>query len=64
MVADAHPIMDTLFQAAVESVEEAVVNALLRAETVVGRAGHVRQALPLEAVPALLERAGRLRSGI
>jgi D-aminopeptidase len=60
VVAEAHPLMDVLFQAAVETVEEAVVNALLRARTVVGRAGHVRQALPLEPVLDLLDRAGRL----
>ena len=60
VVAEAHPLMDALFQAAVEAVEEAVVNALLRAETLAGRAGHVRYALPLEPVLDLLERAGRL----
>ena len=60
VVADAHPLMDGLFQAAVESVEEAVLNALFRDQTVVGRAGHVRQALPLEPVLDLLRRAGRL----
>ncbi|HEY3061370.1 MAG TPA: P1 family peptidase [Chloroflexota bacterium] len=61
-VADAHPLMDTLFQAAVESVEEAVINALTRAETMVGRDGHVRQGLPLERVRELLMRAGRIRA--
>jgi D-aminopeptidase len=54
--------MDRLFQAAVESVEEAIVNALLRAETVVGRDGHVREALPIEPLLDLLRRAGRVAS--
>ena len=61
VVAEAHPLMDALFQAAVEAVEEAVINALLRAETVVGRAGHMRHALPLDPVLDLLERAARHR---
>ena len=59
-VADDHPLMDRLFQAAVESVEEAIVNALFRAETVVGKDGHVREALPIEPVVGLLRQTGRL----
>ncbi len=62
VVADAHPLMDVLFQGAVEAVEEAVVNALLRAETMVGREGHMREALPVDRVRELLRRAGRLSS--
>ena len=60
LVADAHPLMDGLFLGTVESVEEAVVNALFRAETMHGRAGHVREALPIEPVLDLLRRAGRI----
>jgi D-aminopeptidase len=40
----------------VESVEEAVLNSLFRAETVVGRDGHVRHGLPAEEVAALVRR--------
>jgi D-aminopeptidase len=58
VVADAHPLMDMLFQAAVETVEEAVVNALFAAERMVGRAHHVREALPIDNVLDLLHRAG------
>ncbi|KVK81548.1 P1 family peptidase [Burkholderia ubonensis] len=41
----ADSVLDPLFQAAAESVEHAIVDALLQAVTVTGRDGHVRQAL-------------------
>ncbi|MDP3488433.1 MAG: P1 family peptidase, partial [Bacillota bacterium] len=44
-----------LFQAVTESVEEAVVNALFAARTVVGRDGNVAQALPVNEVLAMLK---------
>jgi D-aminopeptidase len=43
-----------LFPAVVESVEEAVLNSLFRAETVVGRDGHTRYALPVDGVVTLV----------
>jgi len=46
--------MRWLFPAVAESVEEAVLNSLWRAETVVGRDSHTRYALPLEQVAALM----------
>jgi D-aminopeptidase len=42
--------MGGLFPAVVESVEEAILNALCGAETLTGRDGHIRHALPLDAV--------------
>ncbi|KVL67755.1 P1 family peptidase [Burkholderia ubonensis] len=48
----ADSVLDPLFQAAAESVEHAIVDALLQAVTVTGRDGHVRQALR-DAVPEL-----------
>jgi D-aminopeptidase len=50
-----------LFPAVVECVEEAVLNSLFRAETVVGRDGHVRNGLPVEEVARLVHvfRQGR-----
>jgi D-aminopeptidase len=39
--------MEHLFPAVVEAVEEAVLNSLCAAETVTGRDGHVRHALPV-----------------
>ena len=47
--------MSPLFLAVVESVEEAVYNALTAATTVRGRDGHVRRALPLDRLRDLLD---------
>ena len=49
-----------LFEAAVEATEEAIVNALFAAETMAGRDGHVREALPIEEVISILRRHGRI----
>ncbi|MCL6581238.1 MAG: P1 family peptidase [Firmicutes bacterium] len=48
-----------LFQAAVEATEEAIVNALFKAQTMVGRDGHVRPALPIDEVLEIMRRHGR-----
>ena len=50
-----------LFAAAVEATEEAVVNALFAAETMVGRDGNTLYAMPADRVLELLDAAGRLR---
>ncbi len=50
-------VLNALFLAVVEATEEAVLNSLLTAETVVGRDGNVRHALPAEEVERLLARA-------
>jgi L-aminopeptidase/D-esterase-like protein len=49
------PRMDAFFAAVVEAVEEAVLNALVAAETMIGRDGHRSPALP---VPRLLDLLG------
>ena len=49
-----------LFRAAIETVEESVVNALFAAETTDGRDGHVLHALPIDRTLEILERRGRL----
>ena len=46
-----------LFYAVAESVEEAVLNSLCAAETVIGRDGHTAHALPLDEVAALVRRS-------
>jgi D-aminopeptidase len=46
--------IDALFQATIESTEEAILNALFRAVTVVGRDGNTREALPIERVLEIL----------
>jgi D-aminopeptidase len=58
VLADERRAMAWLFPAVVESVEEAVLNSLFRAETVVGRDGHVRYGLPVEQVVGLVRRCG------
>lgn len=55
-------VYNAIFGAAVESVEEAVVNALLQAETMEGRDGNVLHALPVERTLEILRRRGRARS--
>ena len=54
VLADEGRAMAWLFPAVVESVEEAVLNSLFRAETMIGRDGHVRHALPAEEVVELV----------
>lgn len=53
-------IIDALFAATIEATEEAILNAMFKAATVVGRDGHVGEALPLDRVRSLLESAQRL----
>jgi D-aminopeptidase len=54
----AAPAINDLFQAAIEATEEAILNSIFAAETVVGRDGHVRHALPIESTVRLLKRYG------
>jgi len=54
LLADERAAMTWLFPAVAEAVEEAILNSLFRAETVVGRDGNVRHALPLKDVLAML----------
>jgi len=57
VLTDEATVMDWLFAAVVECVEEAILNSLCRAATSVGRDGHMRHALPLEAVVSLVRRS-------
>lgn len=47
-----------LFRAAIEATEEAILNSLLRAETLVGREGTRRVAIPVEGLVDALRRSG------
>ncbi len=58
MVVDAQ--IDPLFEATVEATEEAIVNALLAAETMTGRDGVTAHALPHDRLREVMERYGRL----
>jgi D-aminopeptidase len=52
--------IDPLFMGVVDATEEAVLNSLLQAPTVVGRDGNVSSGLPAEDVVRLLREHGRL----
>jgi D-aminopeptidase len=49
--------MNPLYRAAVEATEEAILDSLCMAEPMTGHSGHHAPALPLDRLPALLERA-------
>lgn len=51
--------LNPVYKATVEATEEAIINALFAAETMVGYFGHVRHALPLDQVEEILRRHGR-----
>jgi L-aminopeptidase/D-esterase-like protein len=52
--------MNRLFEATVEATEEAIVNAMVAAETMVGVDGHRAEALPHDRLRAALKKYGRL----
>ena len=54
--------LSRLFRATAEATEEAIINALLQAETMEGN-GHVRYALPVEKVIEILEKHGMVERG-
>jgi D-aminopeptidase len=54
--------IDALFEATAEATEEAIINALFAAETMVGRDGHRIEALPVDRVKELLTAAGRIEA--
>jgi D-aminopeptidase len=51
--------VSALFEAAVDATAEAVVNSLFMATDMEGAGGNVFHALPLERLPAIMERHGR-----
>ena len=55
------PAIDPLFQATVEAMEEAIVNAMVAADTMRGLNGTVVHALPHDELRAVLARYGRLK---
>lgn len=52
--------LSPIFQATIEATEEAIYNSLLKATTVVGRSGHRREALPIDALLAIGKKYNRL----
>ena len=55
--------ISTLFEATVEATEEAIINALVAAETMVGRDGNRSEALSHDQLQEILQRYNRLESG-
>jgi L-aminopeptidase/D-esterase-like protein len=53
------PAMDPLFQAVVECTEEAVIDAMITAETMVGRDGNRSVALPHDRLMSIMRQYGR-----
>ncbi|MBV8427494.1 MAG: P1 family peptidase, partial [Hyphomicrobiales bacterium] len=51
--------MTSLFRAATEATEEAILNALTMAETMTGREGRVVHALPLDRLQEVMRKHGR-----
>ena len=58
MVVDEH--INPLFEGVAEATEEAIVNALLAAETMTGRDGITAHALPVDRLLEVMGRHGRL----
>ena len=52
--------IDQLFMATVEATEEAVIDAMLMAETMTGRDGNTAVALPADELLALMKQYGRM----
>ena len=53
-------VLSPLYLATVEATEEAIINALFKAETMTGFNGHVRHALPLDETREVLEKYSRI----
>lgn len=53
--------MSPLFQAVIEATEEAILNSLFKATTVVGRDKHSAEALPLEQTISILKKYGKVK---
>ena len=52
--------LNLFFRAAIDATEEAILNALLKAETVEGRDGHVLMGIPIGKVKEILQKYGRV----
>ncbi|MEP5610612.1 MAG: P1 family peptidase [Cyclobacteriaceae bacterium] len=52
--------MTPLFVATIEATEEAIINSLFAAETMVGRDGNIAEELPVEKVLEIMKKYGRL----
>jgi L-aminopeptidase/D-esterase-like protein len=55
--------INPLFAATVQATEEAIINAMIAAETMEGVNGHVVQAIPHDRLRSVLKKYGRLKEG-
>ena len=55
--------LDPIFEATVSAVEEAIVNALVAAEPMIGRDDHKVMAIPYDRLCEVMKKYGRLRKG-
>ena len=55
--------LDPIFDATVSSVEEAIINALVAAESMIGRDDHKVIAIPRERLCEVMKKYGRFRKG-
>ncbi len=60
-ICDDDDVLSLFFRAAVEATEEAIINSILRAQTVIGRDDHRREAVPVAEVVDILRKYGRIR---
>ncbi len=51
-------VIEAAFLAVADATEEAILNAMFKAERMVGRDGHTREALPIDQVLEILDRHG------
>jgi len=56
----APPAMTALFEAAAEATEEAILNAMTMAETMIGQKGRTSHAIPLDRLQEVMRKYGRL----
>ena len=52
--------LSPVYRATVEATEEAIINALFKAETMIGRDYHIRKAIPLDRVKEIMKKHGRI----
>ena len=53
--------MSPLFQAVIEATEEAILNSLFKATTIVGKDKHTADALPIDETISILKRYGKIK---
>jgi D-aminopeptidase len=58
-VVESGALINTLFDAVVEATEEAVLNSLFKAETMIGRDNRIIYALPIQETVEIMQRYGR-----